>query len=154
MSQSERSPGGARAGCHGGLQALLLLPPAPAAGRQYPPSARAGSGTHPVAGASPMEWRQVPYHGRGLRQQVRDDVRFLPFHRHSVLSARSTFISQDRNLAALASFPSVHPKPKCQVPLSGFGVCLPAPSLFPPCLSLGSFASWSFLPCSGLPFLS
>lgn len=140
MSQSGRSPGWSRAGCHGGLQTLLLVPSAPAAGRWPPPSARAGSGTHPVAGAGTMGWRGVPCRGRGLRQQVRYDVRSLSFHKSSCPVSPSTFIPQGRSLAPLVSFPSVYPKPKFNFPLRGWSLSPgshPLPSLS---LSLMSFA--------------
>lgn len=66
-----------------------------------------------------MEWRQVPHRGRGLRQQVRDNAHFLLFHRHSVRSATSTFISLDRNLATLASFPLFTPNLNAKLPFPG-----------------------------------
>lgn len=61
--------------CHGGVQALLLLPAAPAPGRCLPAAAGAGSSAHTLAGASAVGWLRGPSSGSGLGQQVRDGVR-------------------------------------------------------------------------------
>ncbi|XP_037599347.1 polyribonucleotide nucleotidyltransferase 1, mitochondrial isoform X3 [Cebus imitator] len=57
------------AGCHGGLQTLLLVPPAPAAERWPLPSARGESGTQPVASASTVGQRRASSCGCRLRHQ-------------------------------------------------------------------------------------
>lgn len=129
---------------------MLLVSAASASRRWSPPSAWAGPGAHPVAGASTMGWRRVPSRGRGLGQQVSNSVHSLSFHKASCLAGACIFISQSRNPATQVSSTALYPKPKCEISLSGFGVCLLAPSPFPRCLSLLSFASRSsLLPCSG-----
>lgn len=105
------------------------MPPASAAGQRSLPSAREGSDTHPAAGASTMEWREVPNRGRGLRQQVRNVCVLSPFTRRTVRPVRvhsspGVRIRRPRSLSPLYS------KREFQISLSGFGVFILGSSSF------------------------
>lgn len=69
-----RCPGVPRSGCHGGLQAVLLVPVAPTAGLRLPRPTRAESGTQLFAGASAVEQHRVQSGDCGPGTQVRNGV--------------------------------------------------------------------------------
>lgn len=128
-------PDRARAGCHGGLQAVLLVPEAPAAGLWSPPSprpARAESATHLFADASAVEQHRVPNCGRGPGPQVRNSVSSQTFH---AVSGPDSLGSQTPGvgLQQAESLSTSLLQPKLQISFSGFEVCLPGASPFPRC---------------------
>lgn len=125
-------PDRARAGCHGGLQAVLLVPEAPAAGLRSPPSprpARAESATHLFAGASAVEQHRVPNGGRGPGPQVRNGVSSRTFH---AVSGPDSLDSQTPGvgLQQAESQSASLLQPKLEISFSGFEDCLPGASPF------------------------
>lgn len=69
-----RCPGLPRSGCHGGLQAVLLVPVPPTAGLRPPRPARAESGTQLFADASAVEQHRIQSGDCRPGTQVRNGV--------------------------------------------------------------------------------
>lgn len=102
-----RCRGGPRAGCHGGLQAVLLVPAARTAALRSPRSrrpARTESGTQLFAGASAVERHRAQGGDCGPGTQVRSGVSPRAFHAVSCPARPDSQIPQARSRAAGVSF--------------------------------------------------